>query len=322
MSVNINKRESGLYIKHALMKMYNLKVSKIEKVSLSFYNEHYIASSSDGLIHIKVYNMKDAYSKKDRLEEVLYSHNIVNSLVDVGCGLVPKYLRTVGGRTLAYNENIIFDVVKHINCTPHEEVKSEIMGRMLSELHNSISKINVSDRPGHSSLRFAGIEQSIEYIINRVSHWVRKYLEKEDHKRIESYIKITKEWWRRYTQRPLGRSILHGDYEKSNILISKQGKKYIIDFDCSYVDIKEIDVAHGMLSTSCSNYFCGELDKGKLYKFANGYYKDAHQCEVLLNDLKYICVYVILKKICLVRNPQNLHIKERLSIIENLLSIK
>ena len=322
MMLNNDKRTAILSIKHVVLEMYNLNVSRIDRVLIDSYNEHYIASSSKGLIHIKVYKIKNAYSKKDRLQEVLYSHSIVNSLIEVGCGLVLEYLRTVDGKSVADTDDIVFDIVRHIDCTNNEEVKSEIMGSMLSELHSSMSKINVSNRPGHSSFRFAGIESSLEYITSRVSNWVRKHLQKEDYERIMSYIEITKEWWKRYAQSSLEMNIIHGDYDRSNILISKQRKKCIVDFDCSYVDIKEVDIAHGMMSSACIGYFCGELDKRKLYEFINGYYKNTHQCEVVLKDIKYICVYVILKKICLVRNPQNLHIKQRLSIIESLLSIK
>jgi len=322
MKLNNNKRKSMLSIKNAVMEMYNLNVSKIDRVLIESYNEHYIASSNEGLIHIKVYNIRNAYSKKDRLQEVLYSHSVVNSLIEVGCGLVLEYLRTVERKCLADTDDIVFDIVRHIDCTKNAEVKSEIMGSILSELHSSMSKIDVTNRPGHSSFRFAGIESSLEYITSHVSNWVRKYLEKEDYERMMSYIEITKEWWKRYAQRSLEMNIIHGDYDKSNILISKQRKKYIVDFDCSYVDIKEVDIAHGMMSSACTGYFCGELVKRKLHEFMNGYYKNTYQCEVVLKDIEYICVYVILKKFCLVRNPQNLHTKQRLSIIESLLSIK
>ncbi len=117
--------------------------------------------------------------------------------------------------------------------------------------------------------------------------------------------------------RPL--RIVHGDFSYTN-LIFHENRICVIDHECMHIDHRYFDYSHFLLDLCCSGYFAGELDIERIAEYLDAI-RDLSASEIYVHEIALVAVYVLLKKIALVSNPDNLFVSERSRIIRDLLEV-
>lgn len=305
-------------LEHALRREYDIRASQIVRLRIDSYNQHYAVVSELGPLHVKVYAVSPEHTLEQRIAEVHYSHRIVQKLSNSKCGLILDYLRTIEGETLAHLGGLAFDVAPHVRMDPEHKLSGAELGAILAKIHIAMRQIDVGGRPGRSSLRFAPVGLALNSMLEHAERMMMHHVARPDWERVVENIKKLKDWWAQCaTDESLSVGVIHGDFDKSNVLISEQGRHYVIDFDCAYIDAEAIDVAHGMLSAACTEYFAGQVIWSELSEFLRAY--QIHSLMRLTSSqIRNSLIHLMLKKMCLVKKPEHLKVRERLTIMDDL----
>lgn len=293
---------------------YGLQILGVKQIPGEYYNAHYVAESPSGSLHVKVYRGADGLSHEDRVATVRYAHQVVDGLVRSSCPRIISYRTTIGGDSL-FASDIVLDVADQV-ATSGRKIGSSTLASVLAELHTALKTIGVKERPGGPDFRFESVgrsKASMPAILEKQTRSAPERIRNGLDASLRSfYVWLEK---RSAEFRP---TMIHGDYGTTNVLDNPSGNCYVFDFDCAYVDLCEIDVAHGLLSCACSGYFSGAFDFRAAQDFLDGYNATSGQPSVSLDVASYLSVYTVLKKICLVRKSEHLYLDKRLHLIDDL----
>lgn len=303
-------------IRLLLRAKYGLVPNVILKTVETSFNTHYILELRDAhALHVTVYSLGETTPVWERLEQVRYAHSIISNLLASGCDCVLPFRDTIDKMDLASEGDVIIDVRSHIVTRP-EAVTPYRFGCVLKKLHSHLSLLPRNERPGAGTLRFNNCDKLVGEL-SAATKWIKAHTGPDEGVLLDEYVSEIEKWWDENSKRFSLYIPTHGDYDMSNVLVAANGKEYIVDFDCAYLDVVEADVAHGMLSAACGRKFREAWNDEAAKEFSRGYFGRRFS----FTDIKVFCKLMILKKMLLVKNPKNLFITERLCILRRLSNI-
>ena len=313
--------ESVKRVARILRREYALSVVRCIETTNNSYNSHFLGEADNGNFHVKLHRPTGTSVYAVRLSEIIYCQSVVRRLADRGCRLVRRPIKCRSGRTLFTDGSRIYEVFRYVNITGKVANLHFQMASALGALHDAMSSLRSIARPGPPRLRFLPFAEACRQIRTLLEARYAKRSKEKTFQRLVHSADCLQRWHSERAKNGSVAQLIHGDYDQSNVLVKKTGGVCIIDFDCCYVDIREWDVAHGMLSVGLDRYFSGKLDEEKFYGFLTAYNAHVHIEPVSRLDACLFCAALLLKKICYVTRQRNLHSLNRISLIEQLIRL-
>jgi hypothetical protein len=278
------------------------------------HNVHYIASSGDEALHISVRIPRPSVETAEELEFIARLETYIPSKTAslVKTNILSRYNRYLE----PLDDARLLSVRQHWGkvCSKTHDIAALI--GVTSEHGGALSRIESSDfRCGSTILRYAAPSEAIPAIRERIQEFVSKHSSGAEMRKLLTHLEQAASI---LESAPASPRFVHGDLSYQNLVLDDSGLQ-VIDHDCLHFDHPFYDLAHLMLSVSCSGYFSGNLQENIVQRFLRC---AKERMSVRCCELCAVASYVILKKTALVRTPINLHITERLAILDDLQRIR
>lgn len=295
-------------LRELLSEAYGVDVKSAASLqSHASFNVHYVADCGSRRLHATVRRGDQAGPSPALLEAVL---SLEARLEGSTAAVIRTGLRNLAGCYLTEASGYYVSVREHMgtSCRRRDELAPLVEAAVIhsGQLANCLVSDVVRNRVG---LRFLDVERSFPIMHERIRTFIREWHGEELCKRCEAFLDATQ-------QRLVGSDsvLCHGDMDVSNMVWVGRDVA-IIDHDCIHLDHPLFDCAHLLLSVACTDYFGGDLNMRVAERFAK---QVAARGVWTAGQLFDTASYVLLKKMALVRQPHNLHVPERLTILQQL----
>jgi Ser/Thr protein kinase RdoA (MazF antagonist) len=292
---------------------FRVPVITLIRQEIPSHNVHYIASTSKGTFHVTVRIPRRLVETAEELEFIAR----IEANIPAETALLVK--TNVLSRFNRYLEPL--DDTRFLAVRQH-------WGEVCSKSHDLAAIVNVAVKHGAgldrmasrdlrcrtTVLRYAAPSEAIPAIRRRIYEFVSAHATAEEIRRLTTHLERTASVLERSHAYP---RFVHGDLSYQNLVLEDSDLQ-VIDHDCLHFDYPLYDLAHVMLSVSCSRYFSGILQKNVVRYFLG---ISNERIGVDPSELSEVASYVMLKKTALVRTPANLRIAERLAILDDLRNI-
>lgn len=295
---------------------FGLNLSMLTEFHVGTFNDHFLAHGKDGLVyHVTVRDFSKHFDTPEVIEKVL---ELEAKLEGPTTFLISTAIRTRKDRYLMPADSYCVSVRSHLGeaCTTRDSFKRIVSAAIAHG--QSIDKLGrVPIRVKSKNLRFMNVEDTLKSIEERLKTFVSTYADAETLQVLWDATEVLKEYdILGFRTKP---RLVHGDLSVSN-MIKVDDNINVVDHDCLHYDHPLYDLSHLLLDVSCTAYFSGYLKAETAFEFSRILINESNY-KTSKFDLFAVAIYVLLKKLALVRQPINLRLIERKNIIRDLRKI-
>lgn len=302
-------------IKDTLSREFDITVLSLEPIGESSHNLHFVAHTLGNDLHIVIRQITGITDTLRDLEKIAQLEAVLEAAT---ASLVRTNILSKHGNYLVPLRNGIYvSSRRHSGEVCKKGHNLSLVIRAAIEHGADLNRKRLSGfRRDTKALRYMLPQASSKIIAQRIRNFVCQHTDYQNTKRLLYWADKLNSLMSSYQD--VG--FVHGDLWHKNFIVDEAGGLQIIDHDCLHFDHYLFDLAHIFLDSSCSGYFSGRLDRYIAQEFFE-LLKTHLSSYISWPDFRIISHYVLLKKIALVRKPENLFIDERLNILEELESL-
>lgn len=295
-------------VRRMLMSLYRKDAKVIESFPMHHYALHFVAVLPGEKLHVKIwrpFNLRGGVSGHQRILEI-------ETQIAGSTGMITRTARqSVNGMFAEEFEGHVVAVRNHCGSVCNNRTRIDIALRaLISHLVQLRNLTTLGLGLPLTSLRFYEPKRAYIQIKDRINSFVAEHSGNAPAVDLLDYCSLTESTLCR--PKPV---LAHGDAVVENML-RVNGQLAIIDHDCMMLEHPFYDFVHFLLHRSCDDYFAGRLN---LCEFWRGW-AALDKMEIDCSRLEYasIATYILLKKLCVVTKPHNLHCVSRLQIIRSI----
>jgi hypothetical protein len=293
---------------------FSLKIDRLEHYCATLHNVHYLARDALRTYHVKVRSFSETGDTPEDIEAILL---LETRLTGRTSAVSRTNIASRQGRYLVGEQYGYVSVRQHLgnSIVAHPERIARILDDVV-EHGRAIDQLVAPDLERSQKLRYLPPASALPQIAARLDGFVASHATRGQVRELHSAVKALTRTALSSPEAPV--RLVHGDLAQSN-LIEYEGAINVIDHDCMHHDHHLYDEAHLFAEICSTAYFCGEFRHDRAVEFLRARRGEGQPDSA--RAFLEVVLYVMLKKLALVRKPENLKIPERIELLREVKSL-